>query len=70
MALQEGGPAKTGLSVGDLIEKLDTEQVEDASALAEALARHRPGETIAVSVLALDGTARTTKVTVGQLPGS
>jgi putative serine protease PepD len=71
VALQEGGPAvKAGLVVGDLIEKIDGSPITDASALATALTRHRPGDKVAVSVLQPDGTARTASVTLGQLGGS
>jgi putative serine protease PepD len=71
VALQEGGPAaNAGLVVGDLIEKLDGTQIADASALATALAHHRPGDKIAISVVEPGGTARTTTVTLGQLPGT
>lgn len=71
VALQEGGPAaKAGIAVGDLIEKVDNQQVEDASALAGVLASHRPGDRITVSVVTPDGAARTAAVTLGQLPGT
>ena len=71
VAVQEGGPAaKAGIAVGDLIEKVDNQQVEDASALAGALASHRPGDRITISVVTPDGAARTAAVTLGQLPGT
>jgi S1-C subfamily serine protease len=71
VALQDGGPAaRAGLVVGDLIEKLDGKEIADASALATALAHHRPGDKMAISVLGPEGTSRTTSVTLGQLPGT
>jgi putative serine protease PepD len=71
VALQQDGPAaKAGIAVGDLIEKVDNQQIADASALAETLAKHRPGDKVTVLVLGVDGSSRTTAVTLGQLPGT
>jgi putative serine protease PepD len=71
VALQQDGPAaKAGIAIGDLIEKVDNQQIADASALAETLANHRPGEKLTVVVLGVDGSSRTATVTLGQLPGT
>jgi putative serine protease PepD len=71
VALQQDGPAaKARIAIGDLIEKVDNQQIADASALAETLANHRPGDKLTVSVLAADGSSRTATVTLGQLPGT
>jgi S1-C subfamily serine protease len=71
VALQQDGPAaKAGIAVGDLIEKVDNQEIADASALAETLAKHQPGDRVTVLVFGLAGSSRTTAVTLGQLPGT
>jgi len=71
VALQERGPAaRAGLAVGDVIQRVDDQPIEDVSAFAQALAEHKPGEQVRISVVALNGAARTVTVTLGQLAGS
>jgi len=71
VTVEPGGAASdAGISAGDLIEKLDGSPIADASALGEALAAHRPGEKITLTILRPDGTTTSTSLTLGQLPGS
>jgi putative serine protease PepD len=71
VAVQPGGPAsKAGITAGDLVEKLDGSPTADASALGEALAAHRPGEKITLTILRPDGTITSKSLTLAQLPGS
>ena len=45
VAVEPGGPAaRAGIAAGDVIEKIDGAPVGDATALATALAAHKPGE--------------------------
>jgi putative serine protease PepD len=71
VTVQPGGPASNaGITAGGLIEKIDGTPIADASALGEALAAHRPGDKITLTILRLDGTTASTTLTLGQLPGS
>jgi S1-C subfamily serine protease len=71
VTVQPGGPASNArISAGDLIEKIDGTAITDVSALGEALAAHRPGDKITVTILRPDGTSTSTTLTLGELPGS
>jgi S1-C subfamily serine protease len=71
VTVQPGGPADNArISAGDLIEKVDGAPIDDASALGAALAAHRPGDKITLTILRPDGTSTTATLTLGQLPGS
>ena len=71
VAVQPGGPASNaGITAGDLIERIDGSPIADASALGEALAAHRPGDKITLTVLRPEGTTASKSLTLGQLPGS
>ena len=71
VAVQPGGPASNaGIAAGDLIEEMDGSPIADASALGEALAAHRPGDKITLTILQPDGTSTSTTLTLGELPGS
>jgi S1-C subfamily serine protease len=71
VAVQPGGPASdAGISAGDLVEKFDGRPLADATALATALATHRPGDKVTLMIMRPDGTSVSTRVTLGQLPGS
>lgn len=71
VALQQDGPAaKAGVNVGDLIEQINGREIVNAGALATALAGHRPGENVTVSLRATGGATRSVTVTLGELPGS
>lgn len=71
VAVQPGGPASNaGIIAGDLVEKVDGSPTADVSSLGEALAAHRPGDRITLTVVRPDGTTASKRVTLGQLPGS
>jgi S1-C subfamily serine protease len=71
VAVQPGGPASNaGITAGDLIERIDGSPIADASALGEALAAHRPGDKITLTVLRPEGTTASKSLTLAQLPGS
>ncbi len=70
-ALQPGGPAaKAGLALGDSIESLGGQAIASADDLATVLASHQPGQKLKISFTRSNGSAATTTVTLGQLPGS
>ncbi len=71
VALQADGPAaRAGLARGDLIERVNGQQIGDSVEFLTELSRHRPGENITLSVLGLNGQRRTVTVKLGQLAGS
>jgi len=71
VAVQPGGPvSNAGITAGDLIEKIDGSPIADAGALEEALAAHRPGDKITLTILRPDATTSSKTLTLGQLPGS
>ena len=71
VAVEPGGPAaRAGIAAGDVIEKIDGAPVGDATALATALAAHKPGDKVTLTILRQDGTSVPITVTLGQLPGS
>lgn len=71
VAVQPGGPAGDArLRPGDVIEKIDGSPIADAAALGTALAAHRPGDKIKLTILRSDGSTTSTTLTLGQLPGS
>jgi len=70
VALTSGGPAATaGVLVGDVIVSIDGTATADSSAVGEAIAAHKPGDSVKVSVQHQDGTNATITLTLGQLPG-
>ena len=69
VAVTKGGPAdRAGLRIGDVIQAIGQTPTPDTTALAEALARARPGQAAAVTV-DRDGQALTVRVTLGELSG-
>jgi membrane-associated protease RseP (regulator of RpoE activity) len=63
--VQDGSPAtKAGLQVGDVITKVDTDQIADAAALAPAIRAHASGDTVTVTYTR-NGTTSTVDVTLG-----
>jgi S1-C subfamily serine protease len=71
VAVQPGGPAaRAGLTRGDLIEKLNGNQLSNAVSLLTELARHQPGDSVTLSVTALNGQHSAVRLTLGQLSGS
>ncbi|HTP18544.1 MAG TPA: trypsin-like peptidase domain-containing protein [Solirubrobacteraceae bacterium] len=71
VTVEPGGAASdAGVSAGDLIQRIDGSPIANASALGEALAAHRPGDKITLTILRPDGTTTSKSLTLGQLPGS
>jgi putative serine protease PepD len=66
--LAAGGPAqRAGVQSGDAISALDGTPVRDATSLSAAVAAHRPGETVQVTVRR-GGASRTLSATLGTQP--
>lgn len=64
------GPAdKAGLKSGDVVVAFDGKEIRDSRHLKMQVARTKPGETATVKVLR-DGSTKTLKVAVKELPGS
>jgi serine protease Do len=65
-AVTDDGPARAGgLLVGDLLLRLDGAPLENSNALIEALAAHRPGDSVHLEI-ARGGALMDLSVTVGQ----
>jgi len=63
-----GGPAAAaGIRTGDVITALDATQVADANALAAAVATHKPGETVKVTI-ERGGARQTVTARLGEQP--
>jgi S1-C subfamily serine protease len=70
VAVTAGGPAdKAGLVVGDIVLDIDGKVTPDSGTLIEAVAAHRPGDTVKLTVQHRAGTTSTVSLTLGQLPG-
>jgi serine protease Do len=85
-AVQPGSPAdKAGLEGGntqvvvagesyqiggDMIVAIDGKDVASVDALREAIAAHKPGESVRVSVVHADGERETITVKLGRVPDS
>lgn len=66
-----GGAAdRAGIKAGDLLTSINGTPLGSSSDLSTALANLQPGATVTVGVTAQDGTQRSVKATLGQLPGS
>ncbi len=64
-----GSPAaKAGLVAGDTITAIDGTQVPDSSTLIEAVAGHKPGDVIKLTVQHQAGASTTITLTLGTLP--
>ena len=64
-----GSPAaKAGLVAGDTVTAIDGSQVPDSSTLIEAIAGHKPGDVVKLTVQRQDGTSATLSMTLGTLP--
>jgi S1-C subfamily serine protease len=70
VAVTSGGAAeRAGLRPGDVIRSVGPSPTPDTTALSQALAAARPGDTVTVTV-SRGGTDRTVHMTLGELPGS
>ncbi len=68
-SVQSGSPAaKAGLAAGDTVTAIDGMPVPDSSTLIEAVAGHKPGDTIKLSVTHAGGGTATVSLTLGTLP--
>ncbi|MFH8406080.1 S1C family serine protease [Streptomyces sp. NPDC018019] len=66
-SVKEGGPAdKAGIEAGDVIVKFDGTAVRTMQNLSEALAGHKPGDKVEVTV-DRDGDRKTVRVTLGTI---
>ena len=64
-----GGPAdKAGLTGGDTITAIDSTKVTSATALTDALLKHKAGDPVSVSYLDQNGVKHTVTVTLGSGP--
>ena len=63
------GAERAGLRAGDVITAVAGAQTTDTTALSQALAAAKPGDTVTVTV-SRDGQERNVQVTLGELPGS
>jgi putative serine protease PepD len=71
VSVTKGGPAaKAGISAGDVITAVNGTDTPDAEALAQVLARLRPGQSVKVTVIGTGGSKTTVHLTLGQLPAS
>lgn len=66
----EGPAAAGGLAAGDTIVAVDSVPAADPAELATALARHFPGDLIAVALLHPDGSQQRVTITLGTRPSS
>ena len=68
VAIQTGGPAdRAGIKVGDAIVAVNGTAVPDAESLFSALAAHRPGQSVKITLTTADGARSTVTVTLGEL---
>ncbi len=68
VSVTKGGPAaKAGISAGAVITAVNGTNTPDAEALAQVLARLRPGQSAKVTLIRADGSKTTVHVTLGQL---
>jgi S1-C subfamily serine protease len=63
------GAERAGLRAGDVITAVAGAQTTDTTALSQALAAAKPGDTVTVTI-SRDGQDRSVQVTLGELPGS
>jgi putative serine protease PepD len=69
VTVKPGGAAqKAGIKVGDVIDAIDHKPITSTADLAQALAQHKPGERVTVSLLRADGSTKDVTVTLDQLP--
>lgn len=69
-SVQSGGPAaKAGIPEDVLIVSIAGKQTPDSATLSAVLAELQPGQTVDVVYATRDGSQKTVKVTLGELPG-
>lgn len=59
-----------GIKIGDVITKIDNVDVKTSSKLQEMVARHRPGETVQVTVVDKDGKTKNVNVVLKNINGN
>jgi putative serine protease PepD len=70
VTVQSGSAAsKAGLKAGDVIAAIDGSAISDSSALRAAIAQHKPGESITLTIRR-NGSTKTVKATLGTLSTS
>jgi serine protease Do len=57
--------AKAGMKAGDIVDKIDNQEVKDFETLANSLAQRKPGDKVTIEVLR-DGEERNVSVTLGE----
>lgn len=66
----DGGPAdKAGIKEGDIITKVDGNDIDAQNSLASLLGQHQPGDKVKLTVNR-DGKTQTVEVTLGTMPSS
>lgn len=65
---RESAASKAGLKVGDVITKINEDDIEDADDVAKAVRAHKPGDKVAVSILR-DGKEQTISAELGKWKG-
>ena len=69
-SVQSGGPAaKAGIPEDVLIVSIAGKPTPNSAALAAVLAEQQPGQSVDVEYMQRDGSTKTAKVTLGELPG-
>jgi S1-C subfamily serine protease len=66
---KNGAAGEAGIHKGDVITKIANQNVENYDALEKALAAHKPGQKVPVTVMR-NGKAKTVQVTLGERGGS
>lgn len=61
--------ARAGIEVGDVVTKINGEEITDVNAFRNRVARNAPGASLALTV-ARNGSPRNVNVTLGELPGT
>jgi putative serine protease PepD len=69
VAMSADGPAaKAGIVVGDIVLALDATATTDSESLIDAIAGHKPGDSVKLKVQHGTGAVRTVSVNLGELP--
>lgn len=62
--------AEAGLTAGDTITRIGSTQITDGTALSEAIAEHKPGDTVSLSWTDANGQTHSAKVTLTEGPAA